>query len=299
MNDQEVRVELTRVRNLTPMEGMDRIELAWLFREAPNGEPCIVAKGKFRKGELVAYFPPEHIVPDVEEFKFLERHPEKALAEGATFIRQKHRRVKPMKLRGYISHGLVLDLDEAQCVSASQGGGRISHKEGSMIGEQLGVTRWEPKAQRGSNNAPVIVADSPVGVAVPKYDLTGVRKLGDIFEWEDRLSPLQLVVTEKLHGCLRGDVLVTMAGGSEKPIRDIEAGDHVLSFNEESGEFEPQVVLKHIVRAPSDETWLRLTMDNGEALVITAEHPVLTDAGWVPAGELTEEHKIFSVSDDS
>ncbi len=206
MSDNTLRVEMTRIKEVTPMEGCDNIELVWLFRAAPNGEPCIVAKAKgFEKGALVAYIPPDHMVPDVENFAFLDRHPEKALAEGASFIREKYRRVKAMKMRGYISHGLVISQEEVKSLADALGIQAIRTKDtqvGCMVGELLGITRYEPKKQRGQSmsGSNAIPQESPAGVDVPRYDLTGVRKLGDIFGWEGKVSDHELVATEKLHG---------------------------------------------------------------------------------------------------
>ena len=221
MSDQDLRVEMTRVKEVTPMEGMDRIELAWLFQKSPKGEPVIVSKNKFAKGELLAYIPPDHVVPDVSEFSFLERKPEAALLEGSTHVRRKNRRVKPMKLRGYISHGLTLSLDEVAEVARKTSGEKVKHVEGSQIGEALGITRYEPKQQRGQSMAgsPVAQFDfAPCGVEVPKYDLTGIRKLGDIFGWEGQPSDQELVITEKLHGT-NGRYMVRAKRGLFKRLR--------------------------------------------------------------------------------
>ena len=201
----DLRVEIVKVKDVTPMEGKDRIELVWFYNKAPNGEPCIVQKDKFEQGDLACYIPPDHVVPDVGVFKFLERHPEK-LCPDELWIRHKHRRVKAMKMSGYISHGLAITLHEMDICRIEQDGLGIPtslRSVGSKPGAEMGVKRYEPKRTGGTGvkGSPMGTEKGPRGLEVPKYDLTGIRKLADIFMWNSGPSPLDLIVTEKLHGC--------------------------------------------------------------------------------------------------
>lgn len=201
IEEADLRVEICKVKDITPMEGYDKLELAWLYNKAPRGEPCIVQKGKYNVNDQVVYIPPDHVVPDVQEFAFLERSPDK-LAPDEEYVRHKYRRIRPMKLREYISHGLVLDLKKADQIAMRLTGLGVPRGLGELVGKQLGITRFVPRRRDGSLKGTSMGTESgPKGMQVPKYEITGIRKVGDIFGWEDQESAEILVVTEKLHGC--------------------------------------------------------------------------------------------------
>lgn len=70
----------------------------------------------------------------------------------------------------------------------------------------------------------------------------------------------------------------------EKPINEIDEGDYVLAYNEETGEtgyYPVSAVWAHV-----DPVTITLIID-GEVIETTPEHPFYTAEGeWVPAGEL-------------
>jgi len=202
IEEHDVKAETLTVKDVTPIEGKDRIELVWLFQKAPYGEPCIVQKNKHKVGDYVIYIPPDHVVPDVEQFAFLNKGGN--LDDGSKFVRRKHRRVRAMKMAGCISHGLVIGLREGDSIAMTLTGVGIpgSFRKQGVVGEFLGITRYVPKQQYGSAGGKKMGASpGPKGLSVPKYDLNGIRKAGDIFGWEDGKSAHNLVITEKLHGC--------------------------------------------------------------------------------------------------
>jgi len=84
--------------------------------------------------------------------------------------------------------------------------------------------------------------------------------------------------------CLHGDTLITLANGSQMPIKDIaENKDKVLSINEnlkieeaEKSEFFSRKVNK----------LLKLKLRSGKEIKLTPEHPLLTIKGWQEAQNL-------------
>ena len=81
-----------------------------------------------------------------------------------------------------------------------------------------------------------------------------------------------------------------------KPIEEIEVGDKVLAYDEETGE----QGYKEVVRLFRNETqeWHHVFV-NGEEIVCTAEHPFYVDGkGFVPARELKERDNLL-LSDGS
>ncbi len=92
--------------------------------------------------------------------------------------------------------------------------------------------------------------------------------------------------------CLDGDTMVRMADGSERPLRTIREGDHVLT---RSG---PRRVLAWALTR-KDADVFRVETDSGHSIVGTADHPVfVVGKGFVPIGELIEgeDHCVIAAS---
>lgn len=96
--------------------------------------------------------------------------------------------------------------------------------------------------------------------------------------------------------CLDGNTQILLEDGSTKPIAQCKVGDRVISYNVDTGEFEPDVVVKlHTNLAKSSqERMYNITFDNGAQLNVTGNHNILTNTGYVRADELTEEHDVVS-----
>ncbi len=112
-----------------------------------------------------AYIPPDSIVPNNEQFKFLDGH----------------LRIKAKKLRGVPSYGMLIPAPEGSQI-------------GDNVAEQLGILHYEPelspllKAAQGE-------AGNPPPVEGPVYDMENWRKYSRQF-----VDGEEVVITEKLHG---------------------------------------------------------------------------------------------------
>ncbi len=90
--------------------------------------------------------------------------------------------------------------------------------------------------------------------------------------------------------CLHGDTLITLADGSQIPIKDLENNkEKVISINNklkieeaEKSEFFSREVNK----------LLRIKLRSGKEIKLTPEHPLLTIKGWKPVQELTIGSRI-------
>jgi len=116
---------IQRVLALTPIEGADRIELATI-----NGWQCVVKKGDFKVGDLGVYLEIDSIPPDVPAFQFLWQKDDVNRPRPAKF------RIKTIRLRGVLSQGLFMPLDNSLNSS--------SWTEDTDVTELLGVTKYEP-----------------------------------------------------------------------------------------------------------------------------------------------------------
>ena len=108
------------IKNLRPIEGADRIEVAEVL-----GWECVVKKGEFKVGDLIVYVEVDSIMPEKPEFEFL---------------RDRKFRVRTIKLRKQISQGLVLPLST---LGPSEAIDRIDENDiGLDVTELLGITKY-------------------------------------------------------------------------------------------------------------------------------------------------------------
>lgn len=103
----------------------DSLSIVYPFGE--DGYTVVVRTEDWKDKELGAYIPPDNIVPDTPEYKFLDGH----------------RRIKVKRFRGILSQGLMVPAPEGS-------------KLGDDVAEQLGVTHYNPEEPVGSGaKAPV------------------------------------------------------------------------------------------------------------------------------------------------
>ena len=79
--------------------------------------------------------------------------------------------------------------------------------------------------------------------------------------------------------CVDGETDITMADGSTKKAKDISVGDEVLSYNQETKQYEKTKIEETIT--PYREKILEITFEDGTILKITDDHPLLSERGWI------------------
>lgn len=99
-----------KILSLEPIVGSDFIEKATVL-----GWEVVVKKNEFKVGDLVCYIQIDTVVPPKEEFEFL---------------RERHFRVRTIKLRKQISQGLIVPLPAG------------NFKEGDDLTELLGIKKF-------------------------------------------------------------------------------------------------------------------------------------------------------------
>lgn len=157
-------VEVIRVI-LEPVPTADTLALVRI-----GGYQCLVRKEEWKDGDLGAYVAPDSLVDgDRPEFAFL----------GAG---KKHR-IKAKKLRGVISHGLL--------VAAPAG-----MEEGQDAAEALGVEHYEPPVQ-GESGSKFTAGPTAKGpdIPAPVYDLENICRYSNVL-----LPGEPVMITEKIHG---------------------------------------------------------------------------------------------------
>ena len=177
---------IENILELNPITGADNIEVAKI-----KGWNVVVKKGEFNVGDKIVYCEVDSILPERPEFEFLK---------------DRHYRIKTVKLRGQVSQGICFPLD----ILPSQ----IDNLEpGSDVTGILGVTKYEkpiPVSLRGRMRGPIS------RLAVPKTDEMRVQNIPDVLE---RHKGKTLYITEKIDGTSMSCYI------------DPETGLHVCSRN--------------------------------------------------------------------
>ncbi len=120
-----------RALEILPIEGANAIELVRI-----NGWQCVTKKGEFRVGDLGIFLEIDAIPPDAANFQFLW-----AAKDGAQQPRPDKFRIRTMKLRGALSQGLFLPLNQFDLGDVAAG---------DDVTEKLGVTKYEPPLPAGN-----------------------------------------------------------------------------------------------------------------------------------------------------
>lgn len=105
---------IQRVIDIKPIEGRDRIELAFI-----EGWQVVVKKDEFKVGDLCVYIEIDSVLPEKPEFEFL---------------RSKNFRIKTMKMGGVLSQGIAFPLSILP--------GSL-YQEGDDVTNVIGVVKYD------------------------------------------------------------------------------------------------------------------------------------------------------------
>ncbi len=159
-------IEVCKVNNIYKHPNADNLSIAEI-----KGWNCIVGLDQYKIGDLVVYCPPDSIIPS----NLIEKYNLEYL--------KKNGKVGTIKLRGYLSQGLILDLPDGKW------------KEGDNVADVMGITKWqppEPPAMQGTKQVP----KKKINPLFDKYtDIENIKNYDNIFGEND-----YVVITEKIHG---------------------------------------------------------------------------------------------------
>lgn len=141
-----------------------------------------------------------------------------------------------------------------------------------------------------------IYRPGPLAANVDKLYLES-KNDGKQLEWGDtRINE----ILAKTYSCLTGDTLVLTEQG-EVPIKQIveqkAVGTKLPSYNEATGAVEMDEVVA--VASNGVRDIIEIELEDGKTLSLTEDHLVMTQRGWVAAGELMTEDEILSVDEKS
>jgi RNA ligase (TIGR02306 family) len=175
------------IRDLQPIEGADRIEIAMI-----NNWKVVVGKDVGHKiGDLVVYCEIDSFLPIEPEFEFLRKSSYKKMGDQEGF------RLKTIKLRKQISQGLVIPISDAYNIfKRNTPNLDMGWFEGLDVSEMLGIVKYEPPI-------PAQLAGEVKGIFpsfIQKTDEERVQNLTEEYVWYGIQSKHQFFATEKLDG---------------------------------------------------------------------------------------------------
>lgn len=165
---------IQKIESLTPIEGADKIEVAQL---QDLGWKVVVQKGLHQVGSLVCYIQIDTICPE---------------APWSEFLRDRHFRIRTIRLRKQVSQGLIVPLkdlgfdDSVQFFNVSA--------IGKDITEEIKVTKYEKPIP--ANLKGKIRGSFPTHL-VPKTDEPRIQNCSRILE---ELADVPVYITVKMDG---------------------------------------------------------------------------------------------------
>lgn len=171
---------IRKIDEIQSIPGADRIEYARI------GGWWVVVKKGYTVGQRIIYFEIDSLLPNIPQFKFLwdKQHPKTVIIDGIEYTGI---RLRTIKLKGKISQGLVLALDEFP---------ELTSKE-QDVSEALGIVKWEMPV------APVRTGGNRSNYArlfptfIPKTDEERFQNCSELYDsWKQHTW----AVTSKLDG---------------------------------------------------------------------------------------------------
>lgn len=173
---------IQQIERLLSIENADKIEIAKI-----KGWNIVVEKGVYKPGDTCVYFEIDSFIPEsIPFFSFLSKYSH--VKTDATGLRGYV--IKTVKLRGVVSQGLIVPLDELIDK------GLLEYRQYWLeegVSDQLGIKLYE----RPENPTLRVQPGGSFPSFIPKTD---VDRLQNHIEYFDTLKDMQFEVTEKLDG---------------------------------------------------------------------------------------------------
>lgn len=170
-----LKIEVVTIDQILPHPGADRLEIAVI-----KGWNCVVRKGEYAAGSKVVYIPVDSVLLIELESKLFPPESKVKLSKS---------RVKTIKLRGAVSQGIVVGLEEVGLNPFLQ--------VGTDVTVALGITKYEPPIK----NTPGLLRGNMIS---PKLGNPNFRKYTDIENFKHYNTLFQegepVWISEKLHG---------------------------------------------------------------------------------------------------
>lgn len=246
---------IRRIDEIRPIPEADAIECAVV-----GGWTVVVRKGEFKVGDLAIYIEIDSWVPHTIA-PFLSKGHEPREYEGVI-----GERLKTAKLRGQISQGLLLPVEQ-----------EYIHDEDDVDYEELAFIISKP----GKLNEATGIVESSTFIRVSEGQ--DVSEFLGIIKWD---APIPAQLAGQVKGnfpgfirktdqerCLGGDTEVETPTGCKK-IKDITIDDEVLSLNHETNEVEFKRVIDTHNMSRKNSGWFKVTLKSGKTIMATHNHKI-------------------------
>lgn len=164
-------VDVCEIKSIEHHPNADRLDIATV-----KGWNCIVGRDQYKVGDWCVFFPPDSVLPA----NLIEQYELEFLKKGG--------RVGTLKLRGFISQGLILPYT---CIPEN----RRWCDVGDDVRELLGVTKYEVQ-ERVTSKSGNITFRKVQNPFFSKYtDIENIQNFDTVFQEGDIVD-----ITEKIHG---------------------------------------------------------------------------------------------------
>ena len=285
---------IEEIKNIHPIDGKDRIVLAEVL-----GWTVIVQKSDFNIGDKVIYVEIDSVLPEKPEFEFL---------------RSKNFRIKTMKMAGCLSQGICFPLSILPQ--------NRKYNIGDDVTDIIGITQYEPTMD---DDKGVIQKEIKSTKHYPKFLMRWkwfrqlvlpkkqAKGFPDFISKTDEmriegcphylLDKTPVVVSEKVDGCLAGNMLIQTNIGEIK-ISDIvnqRMDVKVLSYDEKIGVNVFNNILDyHKIKANrpmySIGVGVKGKGNRQKYVKCTDNHKFYTPNGWIEAKDLNVGDTIYHYS---
>jgi RNA ligase (TIGR02306 family) len=144
------------------------------------GWKCVVKKGEFHPGDRAVYFEVDSFLPEQERYEFLRKSSFRDNEDNGRGFR-----IRTMKLRGQLSQGLILPIDEFPELKG--------YTLGDDVTDLLGVKKWYmPEVATGSGTS---IGNRPFGI--PASDEIRIQSATELL---DVLRGKPYYITTKMDG---------------------------------------------------------------------------------------------------
>lgn len=241
---------IQKILDIKPIEGADLI-CAYKVK----GWWVVDKKGAFEKNDLVVYFEIDSWVP-TELAPFLSKGKEPSTYNGI-----KGERLRSQKFKGQMSQGLILKVQgngpSGTAWNIKKPNGLLYYVSGLQedVTEILGVVKWEPVLPASLNGD--IKGLFPA--CIPKTVKERIQNLSDKL---NELPAHTYEVTEKLHGCFKGNQYIETWDSGTVTIGQIVNGGlrPKLIGVDENGKVVP-VEITNVFNNGFKKHWLRIKFD--------------------------------------
>lgn len=183
------RVEVVKIDAVNVHPNADRLELATVA-----GWQVVIGKNNFKTGDLAVYIPVDSVLPETLEMRLFP--------PDAKIKLNKHR-IRSIKIRGQMSQGMLIPLqdaiDELTATGKLDPSGYDVFELGQDLAETLGVVKYEPPEPEfggGKGTRAKRASKNQINPNFRKYtDIENIKWYTNVFQ-EGEL----VYISEKLHG---------------------------------------------------------------------------------------------------